>query len=65
MNTKRNIYKNTEHPFAQFVRILGKGKNSSRSLSFDEAYQAFSMILKGEVLDVQLGAFLMNTIQLL
>lgn len=59
MNTKRNIYKNTEHPFAQFVRILGKGKNSSRSLSFDEAYQAFSMILKGEVLDVQLGAFLM------
>ena len=59
MNTKRNIYQNAEHPFAQYVRILGKGKTGSRSLSFEEAYQAFSMILKGEVLDVQLGAFLM------
>ncbi|MFZ0023105.1 glycosyl transferase family protein [Acinetobacter sp.] len=59
MNTKRNIYKDFEHPFAQYVRIVGKGKNSARSLSYDEAYQAFSMILKNEVLDVQLGAFLM------
>ena len=57
MNTKRNIYKTEEHPFAQYVRILGKGKTGSRSLSFEEAYQAFSMILKGDVLDVQLGAF--------
>ncbi|MGE8551285.1 MAG: hypothetical protein ACN6NN_10315, partial [Acinetobacter calcoaceticus] len=23
MNTKRNIYKDAEHPFAQYVRILG------------------------------------------
>jgi anthranilate phosphoribosyltransferase len=59
MNTKRNLYQDFEHPFAQFVRIVGKGKNGARSLSYDEAYQAFSMILKGEVLDVQLGAFLM------
>ncbi|EYS05942.1 glycosyl transferase family, helical bundle domain protein [Acinetobacter baumannii 26016_5] len=59
MNTKRNIYKDAEHPFAQYVRILGKGKTGSRSLSYEEAYQAFTMILKGEVLDVQLGAFLM------
>ncbi|AYO53837.1 glycosyl transferase family protein [Acinetobacter wuhouensis] len=59
MNTKRNIYKDFEHPFAQFVRIVGKGKNGARSLTYDEAYQAFSMILKDEVLDVQLGAFLM------
>ena len=59
MNNKRNIYKDFEHPFAQFVRIVGKGKNGARSLTFDEAYQAFSMILKDEVLDVQLGAFLM------
>ena len=59
MNTKRNIYKTEEHPFAQYVRILGKGKTGSRSLSYAEAYQAFSMILKGDVLDVQLGAFLM------
>ncbi|HJF27120.1 MAG TPA: hypothetical protein K8V79_02510, partial [Acinetobacter lwoffii] len=27
MNSKRNIYKDFEHPFAQFVRIIGKGKN--------------------------------------
>ncbi|WP_216937048.1 MULTISPECIES: glycosyl transferase family protein [unclassified Acinetobacter] len=59
MNTKRNIYKDAEHPFAQFIRIIGKGKNGARSLNYDEAYQAFSMILKNEVLDVQLGAFLM------
>ncbi|WP_374667018.1 glycosyl transferase family protein [Acinetobacter sp.] len=59
MNTKRNMYKDFEHPFAQFVRIIGKGKNGARSLTYDEAYQAFSMILKDEVLDVQLGAFLM------
>ncbi|MEG0348192.1 MAG: glycosyl transferase family protein, partial [Acinetobacter sp.] len=59
MNTKRNIYQTAEHPFAQYVRILGKGKTGSRSLSYEEAYQAFSMILKNEVLDVQLGAFLM------
>lgn len=59
MNNKRNIYKDAEHPFAQFVRIIGKGKNGARSLSYEEAYQAFDMILKNQVLDVQLGAFLM------
>ena len=59
MNTKRNLYKDFEHPFAQYVRIIGKGKNGARSLTYDEAYDAFSMILKNEVLDVQLGAFLM------
>lgn len=56
---KRNIYKDAEHPFAQFIRIIGKGKTGARSLTYDEAYQAFSMILRNEVLDVQLGAFLM------
>ena len=56
---QRNLYKDFEHPFAQFVRIIGKGKNGARSLTYDEAYQAFSMILNNEVLDVQLGAFLM------
>lgn len=59
MTTKRNLYKDFEHPFAQFVRIVGKGKNGARSLTYDEAYQAFKMILNDEVLDVQLGAFLM------
>ena len=48
-----------EHPFAQYVRILGKGKTGSRSLTQVEARDAMGMILRGEVEDVQLGAFLM------
>lgn len=53
-----NLYKDFEHPFAQYVRILGKGRKGSRSLSGDEACAAMAMVLRGEVLDVQLGAFL-------
>ncbi|MFV8817325.1 glycosyl transferase family protein [Haliea sp. E17] len=49
----------TEHPFAPYVRILGKGKTGSRSLSREEAASAFAMILRGEVEALQLGAFLM------
>ena len=49
----------TEHAFAEFIRILGKGKKGSRPLTQDEAYRAMSMILAGKVLPVQLGAFLM------
>lgn len=48
-----------EHPFAPFVRILGKGKSGSRSLTQLEAAQAFGMILRGETEAVQTGAFLM------
>lgn len=48
-----------EHLFAQYVRILGKGKKGSRSFSENEAYDAMNMILKDEVEPVQLGAFLM------
>ncbi|PCJ22279.1 MAG: glycosyl transferase [Gammaproteobacteria bacterium] len=48
-----------EHPFAQYVRILGKGKKSSRSLTEAESYTAMSEILAGNVEPVQLGAFLM------
>lgn len=50
---------NCEHEFAQYIRILGKGKTGHRSLSYDEAYQAFRLILQGRVHDVQVGAFLM------
>lgn len=49
----------TEHPFAQYVRILGKGKSGSRSLTLEEARSAMTMLLNGDVEDVQLGAFLM------
>jgi anthranilate phosphoribosyltransferase len=48
-----------EHPFAGYVRILGKGKSGSRSLTSAEAEAAFTMILQGSVEPVQLGAFLM------
>ena len=48
-----------EHPFASYIRILGKGKRGSRSLSEEEAEQAMGMILDGEVEACQLGAFLM------
>ncbi len=48
-----------EHPFAEYIRILGKGRNGSRGLSFDEAYEAMRMIMADEVEPMQLGAFLM------
>lgn len=47
-----------EHPFAPYVRILGKGPNLSRPLTRDEARAAMDMIMKGQVEPVQLGAFL-------
>ncbi|KPJ96894.1 MAG: glycosyl transferase [Gammaproteobacteria bacterium SG8_15] len=48
-----------EHPFAEFVRILGKGRKGSRGLTLEEARTAFRMILDDEVTPEQLGAFLM------
>ncbi len=49
----------SEHPFAPYVRILGRGRKAARSLTYDESVAAMSMILEGKVKDVQLGAFLM------
>ena len=54
MNTQQS-----EHPFAEFVKILGKGKKGSRPLTQDEAYRAMTMILADQVEPIQLGAFLM------
>jgi anthranilate phosphoribosyltransferase len=48
-----------EHPFAKYVRTLGKGKKGSRSLTPEEAFDSFSMILQREVTPEQLGAYLM------
>jgi anthranilate phosphoribosyltransferase len=48
-----------EHPFAETIRILGKGKKGSRALTQDEAYHAMKMIMAGDVVPEQLGAFLM------
>ena len=47
------------HPFARFINILGRGKTLTRSLTIDEAERAMAMILAGETLPEQLGAFLM------
>lgn len=51
--------KQQEHPFAEFIKILGKGKKGSRPLTQDEAYRSMSMILADQVEPIQLGAFLM------
>lgn len=48
-----------EHPFAQYIRILGKGKRGARDLTEEEAFEAMGMIMRGEVQPMQLGAFLM------
>ena len=47
-----------EHPFAQYVRVIGRGPNLSRPLTEDEMLAAARLILKGEVEPLQLGAFL-------
>lgn len=54
-----NLVTPPEHPFAQFVRILGKGKRGARNLTREEARQAMGMLLDGQVEETQLGAFLM------
>ena len=48
-----------EHPFAPFVRILGKGKRGARNMTRQEARDAMGMVLDEQVEDTQLGAFLM------
>lgn len=48
-----------EHPFAPYVRILARGKTNSRPFTMEEADQAMTMILRGETLPEQIGAFLM------
>ncbi len=48
-----------EHAFAQYIRILGKGRNGSRALSGQEAFDAMALIMSEQVQPIQLGAFLM------
>lgn len=54
-----NLTTPAEHPFAQYVRILGKGKRGARNMTQDEAREAMGMLLDGKVEEAQLGAFLM------
>lgn len=48
-----------EHPFAPFLRTVGKGRNLGQTLSREDAAAAMTMILRDEVEDMQLGAFLL------
>lgn len=48
-----------EHPFAEYIRALGKGPKMFRDLDEAEAESAMAMILRDEVDPLQLGAFLM------
>ena len=47
------------HPFSRFVAILARGKTKTRPLTLEEAREAMSMILAGQALPEQIGAFLM------
>ena len=49
----------SHHPLADYVRILARGKNASRSMSFDEARFTMQSMLRGDYLPEQLGAILM------
>src|SRR4051794_30576218 len=48
-----------EHPFAAYVRILGRGPGRSRSLTREETHDALGTVLRGEADPHQVGAFLM------
>ena len=47
------------HPFSNYIKIIGKGKKGSRSLTEQEAFDAMGMLLRDEVTAEQRGAFLM------
>ena len=52
-------FQHQEHPFAQYIRIIGKGKNGARHLTEEEAFAAMQMLLTDSVRDEQVGAFMM------
>jgi anthranilate phosphoribosyltransferase len=46
-------------PFSHYIQVIGKGKRGHRHLTFDEAYDAMSQLLDGQIAPEQAGAFLM------
>ena len=48
-----------DHPFAAYVRTLGRGPARSRHLTQDEAREAMAQVLRGEADPLQVGAFLL------
>ncbi len=47
-----------EHPFASYIRTLGKGRHGSRALTQEEARHAMQAITRYEVEPEQVGAFM-------
>lgn len=45
--------------YAEYIRILGRGPTKSRHLTREEAQDAFSGVLSGDMSDMQIGAFLL------
>ncbi|HEX6114503.1 MAG TPA: hypothetical protein VFZ10_19575, partial [Geminicoccaceae bacterium] len=56
---KRVVPLTASHPFAEFLRTIGRGVTLGRTLDETEAEQAMGMILDDAVEPVQLGAFLL------
>ena len=48
-----------EHPFAEFVRTIGRGKRARRDFTREEAAASFHLILSNHATDAQIGAWLM------
>jgi len=49
----------TQNPYAEIIRILGRGPTKSRHLSREEAFTAFDGLLTGKMSDLQAGALLL------
>jgi anthranilate phosphoribosyltransferase len=59
MNIQRPFTADNPHPFAPYVAILARGKTKQRPFTFEEARDSMAMILRGEALPEQIGAYLM------
>ncbi len=59
MNMHTKVDATHPHPFSRFVAILGRGKTKQRDLTLEESREAMAMILRGEAVAEQIGAFLM------
>ena len=47
-------------PAGKYIREIGRGANSSRSLSKQDAFEVFSAMLAGRVSDIEFGALLLS-----
>lgn len=59
MNIQRPFTADNPHPFAPYVAILARGKTKQRPFTYEEARDSMAMILRGEALPEQIGAYLM------